>query len=78
METTHEIIDLVTGNVIGAFSTELEAIAALRAVIDESGSSHLADLALMRVVDEDQSMVAMEGDLVGLVERLRLTPPSAD
>jgi hypothetical protein len=74
MSSTYEIIDLISGNVIRAYGSEVEALAALRALLDQAGSDALADYSLMKVIDGDQTVVAMEGDLLRLVEQ----PSAAD
>lgn len=67
MDGYFEVIDLRSGNVIGGFESEAEALASLRHALSMHGPRAIADLSLMRSTDEDQFLVAMQDDLERLV-----------
>jgi hypothetical protein len=77
MDTSCEIIDLRSGNVIGAYESEDEALAALRRSLRTHGQRAIEELSLMRITDDDQFLAAMQDDLERHVhESGRSTPPS--
>lgn len=62
MDSTYELWDVCTANVIGMFSTEAEAIAAVHTLLDTYGSSYAADLSLSRRVGSRQACVVAAGE----------------
>ena len=67
MASSFEVIDLRSGNVIGGYESEDEALASLRRSLYAHGQRAIAELSLMRITDEDQFLVAMVEDLERLV-----------
>jgi hypothetical protein len=67
MNDYFEIIDLKSGNVIGGYESEDEALASLRRSLHTHGPRAIEELSLMRITDDDQFLVAMQGDLERLV-----------
>ncbi len=67
MDNIFEVIDLKSGNVIGGFDTEDEALASLRRSLHTHGPRAIENLSLMRITDDDQFLVAMQDDLKRLV-----------
>lgn len=61
------MIDLHSGNVIGGFDSEDEALASLRRSLETHGPRAIRDLSLMQITDDDQFVVAMQDDLERLV-----------
>jgi hypothetical protein len=74
MDAFFELIDLTSGNVIADFSDAGEALAALRRAADEHGLSAIGNLSLMRIDENEQSLVAMQDALVDMVETLDRSP----
>ena len=64
-----EIIDLRSGNVIGGYDSEDEALASLRRFLRTHGPRAIEDLSLMRITDDDQFLVAMQSDLERLISK---------
>ncbi|MGH2616574.1 MAG: hypothetical protein ACRDJC_15140 [Thermomicrobiales bacterium] len=67
MDTPFEVIDLKSGNVIGGFESEAEALASLRRSFETHGPRAIRDLSLMQITDDDQFVVAMQDELERLV-----------
>jgi hypothetical protein len=67
MEYYVEVIDLTSGNVIGGFASEEDALASLRRGLDIHGPRAVQHLSLMRITADDQFLVAMDNDLERLV-----------
>ena len=67
MDGYFEVIDLKSGNVIGGYESEDEALAALRRALRAHGPRAIEELSLMRITEDDQFLVAMQGDLERLV-----------
>jgi hypothetical protein len=63
MDSHFEVIDLKSGNVIGGYASETEALALLRRSFQTHGPLGIEDLSLMRITDDDQLLVAMQADL---------------
>jgi hypothetical protein len=74
MDAFFELIDLTSGNVIADFSDVGEALATLRRAAAEHGLSAIENLSLMRIDEDEQSLVAMQDELVGMVETLDRSP----
>jgi hypothetical protein len=68
MEDFFELIDLVSGNLAGDYDSVDDALAALHVIAVLHGKSTIEHFSLMRIDDFDQTLVAMEEDLVSLVE----------
>jgi hypothetical protein len=64
----YELIDLVSGNLAGDYDSIDDALAALHLVAMRHGTSAIEHFSLMRIHDDDQALVAMQEDLVRLVE----------
>lgn len=67
MDNYFEVIDLRSGNVIGGFESEDEALASLWRALGAHGPRAIEELSLMRITDEDQFLIAMQDDLERLV-----------
>ncbi len=67
MDSHFEIIDLKSGNVIGGYASETEALASLRRSFHTYGQRAIHELSLMRITDDDQFLVFMQADLERLV-----------
>jgi hypothetical protein len=67
MNDYFEIIDLRSGNVIGGYESEDEALASLRRSLHTHGPRAIEELSLMRITDDDQFLVAMQDDLKRLI-----------
>lgn len=68
MNDFFEFIDLVSGNLAGEYDTAEEALEALRLVAKRHGRTAIENFSLMRIDGDDQSLVAMQEELVSLVE----------
>lgn len=67
MDPPFEVIDLKSGNVIGGFESEDDALASLRRALQAHGPRAVQDLSLMQITEDDQIVVAMQEDLERLV-----------
>ena len=65
MSTIYELWDLRSGNAVGGFETEAEALDAVRALVQDHGRSYVDDLSLVR---EDEN-----GDTTPLAKGATLT-----
>jgi hypothetical protein len=63
MVSYFEVIDLKSGNVIGGFDSQEDALASLRRALGAHGPRAIQNLSLMRITEDDQFLVAMEDDL---------------
>ena len=68
MNTFYEVIHLPSGNVVGDFDTQAEALGELRRITRSEPTSPITDFALMRGDGDDQELVAMRAELRDLVE----------
>ncbi len=59
--TTYELWDLDDGNRIGEFDTEADALAVLRDILAESGAESVSPLALIRITDDEDPVLTLEG-----------------
>jgi hypothetical protein len=76
MDSVFEVIDLRSGNVIGGYESEDDALASLRRSLHTHGQRAIEELSLMRITDDDQFLVAMQDDLERLVDKSgRSVPP---
>jgi hypothetical protein len=63
----YELWDLRSGNAIGGFRTEGEALAAVRVLVDEHGRAYVEHLSLVREDEEgDTTPIAQGSELVAL------------
>jgi hypothetical protein len=69
MDSYFELFDLASGNVIEDYECERDAIAALVDVVLNHGIRVIGTFALTRVQSGQPTLIAMEDDLVRLVER---------
>jgi hypothetical protein len=67
MDSPIEVIDLKSGNVIGGFESEDEALASLRCSLETHGPRAIRELSLMQITEDDQFVIAMQEDLERLV-----------
>ena len=65
-----ELWDVDAGNLIGAYTTEVEALVEVRGLLAENGAEYAADLALARRWTDGGQMIVEGADLVRRVERL--------
>lgn len=63
MDTFYELIHLPSGNVVGDFESQDEALLALLRITDGQPTSPLTDFALMRGDGDQQTLVAMRDEL---------------
>jgi hypothetical protein len=69
MVSYYELFDLASGNVIEDYDRESDAIAALVEVVRAHGIQAIETFALTVVKSGHPTLIAMEDDLVSLVER---------
>lgn len=67
MNAFDELLDLATRNVVADHASEDAAVGALSLVAARDGGEAVAGFALLRIVDERRTVVAMEDGLVELV-----------
>jgi hypothetical protein len=72
MDTLYELIDLTSGNVVGEYDSEVEALAEVRRFAVEYDASAVKDYSLMRIEDGRQSLVAMQDALIRLATAVQL------
>jgi len=60
MDSPFDVIGLKSGNVIGGFKSEDDALASLRRALQTHGPRSVQDLSLMQITDDDQLVVAMQ------------------
>jgi hypothetical protein len=78
MDKSYELIDLVSGNLFDAYDRESDALDVLIEIDLEHGPEAVRRFALLRDVDGDSSLIAMEDELVRRVqqeEQQTLTAP---
>ena len=68
MDEFYEIVDLRTGNLLSDYPRIEDALAVLREIAERRGRAAIADLLLMRNVGDEPSVVAMDDQLIELVE----------
>ena len=68
MNDFYELIHLPSGNVVGDFDTQDEALQTLRRITGAEPPTPITDYALMRGDGDDQELVAMRAELRDLVE----------
>jgi hypothetical protein len=62
-----ELLDLASGNLVGSYDTQEEALSIVRNAYAAHGSVAIRDLALMSIdQDENQELVATDADLAHL------------
>jgi hypothetical protein len=70
MDATYELFDLASGNVFDAYESESDALDVLVEMDLAHGHEAVRRFALLRELDGDSSLVAMEDELVRRVEAL--------
>lgn len=73
MDVFFELVHLPSGNVVGDFGSQDEALQAVRRLTGGELATSVADFALIRGEGDDQSLVATRDGLRSLVETT-LTP----
>jgi hypothetical protein len=68
MDDYYQLIDLESGNVIDDFDTRADAFNFLAKTAGEFGEATIRELSLMRLQGETQELVALQQELVRLVE----------
>ncbi len=68
MTERYQLFDLDSGNLAAEFDSTLEAMHELGRVAREFGISGISQLALFRFCEGSENLVAMQNDLVQLVE----------
>jgi len=63
MNTFYELIHLPSGNVVGDFDTQEDALRALRRIAGDEPTSPITDFALVRGDGDEQDLVAMQAEL---------------
>ncbi len=66
MAAVYELIDLESGNLVGAYGNEDEAYAIVRAPYRAHGRAAVAALALLRVDDDGEQRLLSESDTLVL------------
>ena len=56
---TYELWEIRSGNLMGAFDTEEEALGAVRRAIDRYGVAYVETVALLGVLDEEGASVSI-------------------
>jgi hypothetical protein len=74
MDDFFELIDLTSGNVVGDFADEEEALTALQRISRRHGRSAIRNLSLMHIDGDSQSEVAMQDQLADMVEGYNRSP----
>ena len=70
MDTSYELWNVETGNIIGAFATEDEALTIVRQLVDSYGQSYALELTLGRRETGYQATILGEGNqLLVMLER---------
>jgi hypothetical protein len=64
-----QLIDLTSGNIVGDYDAEAEALGDLRQAGGTHGWNSIGDYTLMSVENEPQSVIAMQRALMHLVRR---------
>ncbi len=72
MDEFYELLDQKSGTLLKEYETEQAALRDLRAFSHEHGRDSLRGLALLRVVNDDSTLVAMDVDLIEHVKRSEL------
>ncbi len=66
----YELVNLASGNLVGDYDTEEEALADVRTMVARNGNSSVATIGLGRIDDEGCTTLVVEGtDLVARAER---------
>lgn len=68
MTAWYELWDVDTGNIVGTFTSEAEALAEVRGLLAVNGASYAADLSLGRKQDSGGELIAEGDDLARLAE----------
>jgi hypothetical protein len=74
MTPHYQLIDLTSGNVVGDYDTEAEALGDLRQAADTHGWGSIRDYSLMRIEHDAQSVVATQHALVLLARQHQPVP----
>ncbi|MDQ3693371.1 MAG: hypothetical protein M3464_07065 [Chloroflexota bacterium] len=70
MDTSYELWNVESGNIIGAFDTASEALAVVRHLLDSFGESYASELTLGRRDGDSPATIVGEGDeLIAMMER---------
>jgi hypothetical protein len=72
MDDFYELIDLKSGNLLGDYESAEKALAALNKAARRHGRTAISNFSLLRVRGNDQFLVAMQEDLVDLVDAFSL------
>ena len=77
MSTFYQLLDLASGNVVDDFDMTVDTRAALSRRPKSFGKESIRGLSLMRISDEGQAVIAMEDDLVRLIDAFESSPETA-
>ena len=69
MNASYELIDLISGNLFDAYERESDALDMLIEIDLAQGAEAVRRFALLREVDGDSGLIAMEDDLVRRVQQ---------
>lgn len=70
MNTSYELWNVETGNIIGSFATASEALAVVRHLLDAYGDGYASELTLGRRDGETLATIVGDGgELVAILER---------
>lgn len=69
-----ELIDLASGNVVNDFAQVHDALESIRRLAEVHGWDAVANLALMRLEGDDQSLVARQAPLKDLAASMEHAP----
>ena len=67
MDEWYELWDIDTGNMVGSFATEAEALMEVRGLLDVNGAGYVDDLALARRREDGGDPIAQGSALARLV-----------
>jgi hypothetical protein len=68
MVAWYELWDVDTGNIVGTFASEAEALAEVRGLLAVNGSGYAGDLSLARKHAEGGELIAEGDDLAQIAE----------
>jgi hypothetical protein len=71
MATWYELWDVDTGNIVGTYASEAEALAEVRDLLALNGAAYAADLSLGRKGDEGGELLAEGFELAQLADAAR-------
>lgn len=75
MSKHYEIMDLTSGNLVGDYATEAEALEIIRRGVADHGVEAVCDLGLAEVEGDETHLIATCGELITLAASQRAAQP---